>query len=521
MLVYEILDHKSHAANDRPAIVFHGLERTFGQLRTRSCQLANALLALAEPGDRVAVLSYNSLEYAEAYYGIPRAGMTMVVINYRLTPAEMASVLSSVSPCVLIVEPDFLDVVDYLRATVGSVRHILITGATAAGGYEDLVGNASAHPPAIVPSVDDVAWLLFTSGTTGLPKSAMLTHRNIVAGVVNSSLCWGTGQYKSLLLPWPMYHIAGYAMLEMHLHGNTVHLLRKFDREEFLTQIQERRITDITLAPTMISMLLEADAKDIDLSSIEHVYYGSAPMPLTTLREAMKRLPGARFRCGYGMTEAAGLVMYLSDTDHELAARTGDPLLGSVGRAMPLTAIKVVDGQGKEVPTGEVGEILIKGDQVITAIWQGGDIPPQPVPGGWFATGDLGRFDDRGYMYIVDRSKDMIISGGENIFSKEIEDILYQLPEVAQAAVFGVPDEYWGENVVAALRLKPGSQLTRDAVLAHCRIHLAGYKKPKLILFVDEMPLNPSGKILKRVLREWVSTENFDDLQQSQSGHGT
>jgi acyl-CoA synthetase (AMP-forming)/AMP-acid ligase II len=366
--------------------------------------------------------------------------------------------------------------------------------------------------PATEPeqSHDDApAWLIYTSGTTGRAKGAVLSHRNVVAGVLNTAVSWGYDDEvwpAVSLCPWPLCHIAGYGVLVAHLHADTLVLMRRYDPEGLLALVQEHRVTATTAAPTMLAMLLRHPAfDDYDTSSIRRIGYGSAPMPVTVLREAMRRFPGARFQTGFGMTELSGNVLVHSAEDHVAAAEGRTELLASVGKPMMLSAVRVVDDSGADTAPDEVGELVVRGEQVCSGYWGRPEATAEALRGGWFHSGDLARRDADGYYYIVDRIKDMILTGGENVYSREVEEVLHEHPAVAAAAVVGTPDEVWGERVVAVLEPRAGHHLDVDEVRAFCRARLAGYKCPREVLVVDELPRNTVGKILKRVLRERVT----------------
>jgi acyl-CoA synthetase (AMP-forming)/AMP-acid ligase II len=503
MLISDILDRQADESGQNEALRCDDVLLTFAELRERVVRLSRAVAAATEPGARVAILAENCVEYVEAYYGVPRAGRVLTLLNYRLAAAEMARLVQNADPAILVVGADYLATARELLSAVPNPPRLLVIGeADGEEGFACFREAGAELPDPVRPSDGDPAWLLFTSGTTGTPKGALLTHRNVISGVLDSALAWGLSSPGALLLPWPMYHVAGYAILESHLEGSAVHVMKRFNATDFLTSIQRFAITDVTLAPTMLNMLLEApDSSSYDLSSLRTVYYGSAVMPIEILRAAMHRLPQARFRTGFGMTELSGLAVYLSDADHQRAAQDRPHLLQSVGRPMPLVRVRLVDEDMVDVAQGTVGEIVVRGDQVVTEYWSGAGHPRDAVLDGWLRTGDLGRFDAEGYLYVVDRIKDMIITGGENVFSLEVEAALSSHPEVSLVAAFGVPDTHWGEIVAVAVCRVPGGTVSADELVAHARASLAGYKIPRRIFFVDQMPMNPSGKILKRRLR--------------------
>lgn len=501
-----ISDVAALAARRRPevtALEFEGRSWTFRELYDDVCRLANGLAGHAKPGDRIAILTENNPEYVFAYYGVPLAGMALVFVNYRLSQREIVDLLSDVEPVVMITEAKFLDI----TRAVESVRTIVTVDGPAEGTltYEDLVAGQPTTEPVERPDENAPAWLLFTSGTTGRAKCAVLDHRNVVAGVLNSVVSWkhGVEDPAISLCPWPLCHIAGYGVLVSHVHGDTVVLMRRYDPEQFLAAVQEHRVNSTTAAPTMLAMLLRHPKfGDYDTSSITRVGYGSAPMPVTVLREAMAAFPNAVFQTGFGMTELAGNVIVHGTEDHVAAAAGRPELLSAVGKPMSLSEVRVVDENGEDCPVDQVGEIVVRGDQVLSGYWGGKGA--DSFRDGWFHSGDLARRDAEGYFYIVDRKKDMILTGGENVYSREVEEVLHEHPDVGIAAVIGVPDEVWGERVVAVVEPLAGRTPDPDDVREFCKERLAGYKCPRLVLVVDELPRNTVGKILKRELRDSV-----------------
>jgi acyl-CoA synthetase (AMP-forming)/AMP-acid ligase II len=497
VLLSDIVAYKARGMPDQPALVFGGRSTTYAQLLERIHRVANAFGAVVERGDRVAILAENCPEYVECYYGIPKAGIALTLINYRLHPREMAWILQNSGARVLIVEPPYLDAIKGVRADIPGVERFVVIG----DDYENMVQAAPSSEPDVGTEDTDLAWLLYTSGTTGLPKGAMLTHRNLVTAVANSCIAWSTAEMTAVF-PFPLYHVAGYVVPIIHMVGGTLVLMRAYDPVGLLREVQDNRATDITGAPTMLNMLVQhPDFDRYDVSSVRRIGYGAAPMPAEVVRAVMAKFPAAEFQTGFGMTELGGNVMYFSDADHKRALVANPQLLTSVGKPMPLSTIRVVDDQLCDVGPNEIGELVIQGDQVTSGYWQNPEATKEAFAGGWFHSGDLAKLDEDGYLYIVDRKKDMIISGGENVYSREVEEVIYEHPAVAEVAVIGLPDMTWGENVTAVVTLRKGMEASEEELIEFCRARLASYKKPKAVFFVDELPKNPSGKILKRELR--------------------
>jgi acyl-CoA synthetase (AMP-forming)/AMP-acid ligase II len=506
MRISDVVAFSAERAPDVTALRFEDRTWTYRELHEDVCRFAHALGELAGPGDRVAVLTENNPEYVLAYYAVPLAGMALVFVNYRLAPREVVDVLSDARPTVLVTEDKFLDTARTASAAVDSIKTIVQVESFASL----LEGRPATEPEA--PDEDAPAWLLYTSGTTGRAKGAVLTHRNVVAAVTNAAVSWGYGEEWPAvsLCPWPLCHIAGYGVVVSHLNADTVVLMRRYDPEGFLAAVQEHTVTAVTVAPTMLAMLLRHPSfGSYDTSSITRIGYGSAPMPVATLREGMKRFPNASFLTGFGMTELAGNVLVHSAEDHVAAAEgRRTELLASVGRPMALSAVRVVDEKGVECDPGVVGELVIRGEQVCSGYWERRDATREAFRDGWFHSGDLARKDADGYFYIVDRKKDMILTGGENVYSREVEEVLHHHPGVVAAAVIGVPDEVWGERVVAVIEPVAGSEPGEAEIRAYCQERLAGYKCPRQVRLVPELPRNTVGKILKRELREQFGSQS-------------
>jgi acyl-CoA synthetase (AMP-forming)/AMP-acid ligase II len=511
MLISDIPVMSAHHHPERVAIQFQDRAMTFRELRDRVHRLAQALTGIAAPGDRIAILAENCPEYIECYYAVPSAGMALTFLNYRLSARELTYILANAEPSVLVTEPGYLAIIDEIRPDVPSVKYVVVIGGSGGDmGYEDLLMRGSPEEPANRPGEDEVAWLLYTSGTTGLPKGAMLSHRNVVAAVLNSATRLEAGVAEVCLFPWPLYHVAGFVVPLYHMYGFTLVLMRSYDPGEYLASIERYRVTSASGAPTMLNMLLQ-DPRigDYDLSSLRGMAYGAAPMPAEVLRRAMDRWPGVGFNTVFGMTELSGNVMYFSRAAHENAMKENTGLLRSVGQQLPLARVRVVDDDMNDVPAGEPGELVVKGEQVTLGYWRNDEATREAFRGGWFHSGDIATWDENGFLYIVDRKKDMIVTGGENVYSREVEEVLYSHPAVLEAAVIGLPDEMWGEQVVAVVQARSGSSVSQDELITFCRERLASYKKPRHVVFAGELPKNASGKILKRELRDRLRSKPF------------
>jgi len=437
-------------------------------------------------------------------------GVALQVVLDRLTARELTYIIGNSEPTVLVVEPKYLGAIEQIRDQIPSVRQVVLIEGQAEGciAYEDFIATGEAAEPAARPSEDAMCWLLYTSGTTGLPKGAMLSHRNLLASMMNSMSGWEQFPGEDMnLFTFPLFHVAGYVMPTYHLRKQPVVLLRAFDPQSLLENIQRYRVTNTAMAPTMLALLLEDPNTDRhDLSSVKRFGYGASSMPAEVLRRARAKWPHIGFSTGFGMTELSGNVMFMGRADHERAAEEGLEILRSVGRQMPLARVRVVDENEQDCPPGVSGEIVIKGDQVLTGYWRNPEATQTSFVDGWFHSGDVGRWDQDGYLYIVDRKKDMILTGGENVYPREVEEVLYEHPAVVEVAVVGAPDPKWGEKVVAVVCLRPGAEASEAELIAFTRERIASYKKPKHVVFIETLPKNASGKVLKRELRDAIAS---------------
>lgn len=509
MLISDVPEIAAHHEPDKIALWFEGRSWTFTELRDRCWKLSNAMLTIAKQGDRIAILSENCTEYAECYYGVPGAGMCLTFLNYRLTARELTYIINDNTPSVIIVQPKYLETIRKILPELTSVKTVIVIGGEEEGAisYDALLASGKAKRPSVAIDENDLCWLLYTSGTTGLPKGAMLTHKNLIAAVNNTMASGAEALPDEVpLFMFPLFHVAGYVMPMYHLRTWTVVILGAFDVMSLLHAVQQYKVTSAPMAPTMLAMLLENPAlKDYDLSSLRGFAYGASSMPLEVLRKGFKAFPGRSFATGFGMTELAGNVMALSKQDHVRAAELGLPIISSVGKQMPLSRVRVLLDDNTDAPPGVPGEIVIKGDQVLKGYWNNPKATEASFIDGWFRSGDVGRFDENGYLYIVDRKKDMVLTGGENVYPREVEEVLYQHLAILEVAVFGTPDPKWGESVVAALVLREGQTVTAAEITAFCRERIASYKKPKFVCYLPALPRNASGKVLKRELRDLIA----------------
>ncbi|MFE2999256.1 long-chain fatty acid--CoA ligase [Nocardia sp. NPDC059246] len=503
--------HRSAAHTpDQPATICGERVRTFSEHVDRVARLAGGLRGLGvRAGDRVGILSLNTDRYIEALFAIPWADAVLNPVNTRWSAAEIAYSLQDSETKVLIVDDVFVSIVPQLRELAPGLTTVVHAGdnPTPDGlvGYERLIVESERIPDAR-RSGDSLAGVFYTGGTTGAPKGVMLTHTNLLAAAFGG-LAWRNNILHSnsprALHVAPMFHLADFAFLMMTtIIGGTNIALPTFIPDKVAATIEQHRVTDTVLVPTMIQMLVDNPAIEChDLSSLRSLIYGASPISPALLSRATKAFPDADFFQVYGMTELAAAATMLQASDHHDPDRRR-----SAGRAMPSSEIRIVDESDGEVSVGTVGEITVRGGQVMPGYWRKPAETAAALRNGWLHTGDAGYLDSEGYLYIVDRFKDMIISGGENVYSTEVENALAQHPAVAASAVIGIPDTQWGETVHAVVVLKPHWSVTTDELQGHVKSLIAGYKVPRSIDFVTELPVSGAGKILKRALREAYET---------------
>ncbi len=483
---------------------------SYEQFYERVCRLANGLADLGlQPGERIAVLMLNCHRFLELYYACALGGYVIVPLNVRWGVKEFGYALQDCSPKVFmldaVVAQHLAPFVEQLRLL--GIEHFLFASEGAVPtnmlAYEALLQRASSAPPHVKIGEDDLAGLFYTSGTTGEPKGVMLTHKNLVMNAYHAQIAIRFYADSVYLHAAPMFHLAdGAATYTVTWNGGTHAFIPRFDPADLLRAVTEYRVTTTVLVPTMINMLINhPDIAKSDLSSLHQIMYGASPIPPELLRRAMGVLQ-CKFQQGYGMTEAAPLVSVLTAEDHERALHENERLLTSAGRPILGVTVRIVDDQDRDVSVGEVGEIIVRGPNVMKGYWQKPAQTEKALRGGWYHTKDMARADGEGYLYIVDRKDDMIITGGENVYSTEVEAVLYEHPKILEAVVIGVPDEHWVEAIKAFVVPKPNADLTEAEVIAHCKAVLSRYKVPRSVEIVSELPKSGTGKILKSVLRE-------------------
>lgn len=489
--------------------------RTTTHIQTlgRVSRLAGALRECGvAAGDRVAMLAVNSDRYLETILATAWADAVTVPLNIRWSVKEIAYVLVDAAIHHLVVDDTFVAVVDELRTEYSGLEVVVHCGdgRTPPGmlAYETIIAGAAGIDDAHRRG-DAVAGLFYTGGTTGFPKGVMLSHRNLLTSATSCAAIGGEAAHRRVLHAAPMFHLADLSSMLVHLLlGSTHVMVPSFEPIETLTAITDHRITDCVLAPTMIQMLADHPQRTaFDTSSLQNIMYGASPISEALLIRARSAFPSASFVQGYGMTELSPAATLLHDEDHDHPVRRR-----SAGRAAPHALVRVVDSDDNEVPRGTIGEIVVAGDHVMLGYWNKPAETAEALRGGWMHTGDGGYMDDDGYLFVKDRIKDMIISGGENVYSIEVENVVAKHPSVAQCAVIGVPDGIWGERVHAVVRLVQGAVLTLDELREHSKKEIAGYKVPRSLTVVDSFPTSAAGKIIKRELRrQYVSSASITD----------
>jgi long-chain acyl-CoA synthetase len=506
--IAQLLRRAVQTAPRRIATEFSGRTRNWGEFGDRVARLSGALKKLGvAAGERVGVYALNGDRYLECLFAAPWGGFVVVPINTRLAPPEAEFWLADSECVALFVDETFAEIAASLRPKLPHLRHMIYIGEGPAPqglhDYEALIADSAAAADAGAGG-DDLAALFYTGGTTGRSKGVMLSHRNIVANALNTAPAFGGDEDTIYLHAAPMFHAADNAVNFVVTAEGGKHLfMPRFDPGLFLKMVAEKRITATLIVPTMINMVIHhPDIETTDTSSLKRMVYGASPMPEALIRRAFVALPHTGFVQAYGQSEAAPCMSFLLPDRHVVDGPKAGKIK-SAGKAAMGCEIAILDEQGHEAPRGVVGEICGRGDNVMQGYWRQPELTQKALRGGWLHTGDGGMMDEDGFVYVVDRMKDMIVSGGENVYSAEVEQALYQHPDVAECAVIGVPDPKWGEAVHAIVRLKPGQQAGAEELIAHCHKLIAGYKAPRSVTFRQEpLPLSGAGKILKTELRK-------------------
>ncbi len=500
-----MLRRSAHKHPQKVALVSHeGVEQTYLQIETLSNRFARAFTKLGiKKGEHVAVLSLNCIEELIAFFGIFKLGAVAVPINVRLAAPEMKWIIEHSDATSLIYSKDFETRALELRSGLKRIEHYMLIGEDPPENtfcFKDFLEPGDDKIPQTEVMGDDEAFLLYTAGTTGRPKGVLLTHNSVIWNSVN----WiHNGVYREddrCLQVFPLYHVAAIGSVLTYLHiGGTIYLKKTFDPKDCMETIERERITRWAAAPTVFNMLLQLPGiEKYDTGSVTLIGSGAAIMPVETQRRLGTVFPSAAIFDTYGMTESSGGITTLLPEDFSRKN-------ACVGKEHLNLELRVVDKSGSHVPVDDVGEVIFRGNNLMKGYYKDASATETSIRDGWFYTGDLGRLDEEGFLYIVDRKKDMIITGGENVYPREVEEVLYTHPLIAEAAVIGVPDPRWGEAIKAIVALEAGAASSEREIIDFCRKKIGGFKCPKSVEFVNELPKNPAGKILKKELKKRFS----------------
>ena len=490
---------------DRTALVFEGARLTHRDLNAQVNRLANALAARGiGKADKVAILGENSARYLVAYFAAAKLGACVVPLNFRLSDDELGHIVSDSEAGLLFAGDGYEQRAAALCERVGFAGPVVTLEKASAGldSLDDLVRDSPETEPASAVEENDLAVLLYTGGTTGLPKGVMLSHRNLMTAVTAMAVISGVRHTDSTCFVLPLFHVSIWPVLLLLMAGGKVVINRKPDLGEILRLIQDERCSHVNLVPTVYTWLMEYPlAGQYDLSSLELLTYAGSPFPPENLKRCIERF-GPLFAQGYGSTETAGgPVTYLPMEDHQVSG-PGSRLLASAGKPALCSEVRILDENGAPLPPGEIGEVAVRGRHVMLGYWKNPELTARTLRDGWLHMGDMGYLAEEGYLFLVDRKADMIVTGGENVYPQETENALYEHEAVLECAVVSAPDPTWGERVQAVVVLKPGAQATAEELIVHCKSRLAGYKCPKSILFRDALPKTPIGKILRKDLKQ-------------------
>jgi long-chain acyl-CoA synthetase len=487
---------------DRLGFIDGDYTATFGEHLDRVGRLANALLGLGvSSGDRFAVMALNSHQFLECYHAAFLGAGVINPLNLRLAPKELEYILSDSGTKVCFTDAFFAPIIDKVRAAVG-LEHVVMIGSGDAphdAAYEDLLANATSSIPD-EPEEDDPVVLMYTGGTTGLPKGVLLDHRAEMLNVYHVNQLWSFRADDVFLHQTPMFHAASMGgMLGVPSGGGQSVFLPLFDPGRVMELAEQHNVTATVMVPTMIGMMLNhPEFRPERLASLRMLTYGASPMPAALLDRLLDLFPNLDIYQGYGMTEASAVLTALGPEEH----RAGGPRLQSAGLPLPGIALSIQDPEGNILSPGETGEVCARAGNFMREYWNKPDATEDAFRGGWYHSGDAGYLDEGGYLFLVDRVKDMIVTGGENVYSVEVENAIASHPEVVQVAVIGIPSDKWGEAVHAIVVVEEGAEVSEDAIIAHCREWIAGYKVPKSVEFrAEPLPLSGAMKVLKRDLR--------------------
>ncbi|MBU2648998.1 AMP-binding protein [bacterium] len=487
---------------EKTAFVFDGQRKSYSDLNARVNKLANGLLGLGlKKRDRVGLLFHNSFEYVESYLALYKAGLVWVRLNARANDKELCKMLEDSQAKALIYGPQFKET----GAILGSnLRWVVSRDRIDDLNYDNLIGASSSNEPVTDIDLEDISDIWYTSGTTGVPKGIMIIHRNIVTCTqLLLSDVYDIKAGDKFLTPGALSHAGSVRVLPFIARGATCYLHSRFDPVSVFNDIERERITDLALVPTMLVALMDhPERRNFDLSSLKRITYGGSPMPVERIKEAID-IFGPILSQAFGQAESIISITHLPKEEH---IPNDDPKwekrLSSTGREFPGVRVRVVNDEGQDLKPGQKGEIITRSDLVMKGYWNMPDKTSETIKNGWLYTGDIGYLDDDGYLYLVDRKNDKIISGGLNVFPREVEEVLSAHPSVGQVSVFGKEDQKWGEVITAAVVLRDGKEANEKELIEFCKKNLSSYKSPKHIYFVDDLPKNAYGKTQRHELKK-------------------
>ncbi len=502
---------------DRTAVVFEGTRYTYAEFNARINRCAHALLGLGcSKGDRLAVMADNCAKYLEAYFAAAKLGMSVTPLNVRLGDDEIVFIVNDSESTLFMVGDGYEERLANIRGKLSSVEGYVAFDNAFPGfdAYEELLADASTDEPApdrYDVDEDDLAILMYTGGTTGTPKGVMLSHRNVLLSGIAPALQAGVGKDDSTCFVLPIFHVSWWPVLMMLLIGGKVCINRRPDLDAIFRLIQDEKCTHLNLVPTIYGwMVNHPNVHQYDLSSVKLFTYAGSPFPAEILKRCIRAF-GNRFAQGYGATETAGAAITMLDTTDHCLEGDKAKYLASAGKPGMFSRVRIVDEHGRTLRPSEIGEVCVRGPHIMKGYWKNPTLTAEVLKGGWYHTGDLGYADQDGFIYLTDRKADMIISGGENVYPKEVEDVIYTHPAVRECAVVSSPAEGWGEIVHAVVVLKDGQSATAQEIIAHCKHTLAGYKCPKAVSFWDDLPKTIIGKITKKEIKRtfWAGRERM------------
>ncbi|MFC2036295.1 class I adenylate-forming enzyme family protein [Chloroflexota bacterium] len=509
----EFLSIATAICPDKTAIVFEGNRYTFNQLNERVNRLGNALSNLGvQKGDRVAMLQVNTSQCVEAYFAIARIGAIYVPLNFRAKGNELVYMLNSSESVAILVGSRYIELVNSIKPEISTVNTFISLDSKQDGYnyYEEIIKAASDDEVFTDIGDEDTTILMYTAGTTGFPKGVMLPHNSFSIYVLENVTPADPVSEDSNILTVPLYHVAGIqAMMAAIYGGRTLVMERQFEAKEWMGLVQAEKVNRAMMVPTMLKLLIDnPEFSSFDLSSLKVITYGAAPMPIEVIKKAIELFPGISFINAFGQTETASTITTVPPDDHDLSGTEAENAiklkhLSSIGKPMADVEMKVISEDGLDLPQGDVGEIVARGPRVMSGYWKDEEKTDKTIDkDGWVHTGDIGYMDEDGYFYLAGRATDMIIRGGENISPEEVEGVLLSYPKIEDGAIIGVPDDEWGEVPMAVVVVKEGEEVTAEEIMEYCRVNLASFKRPRSVVFTDELPRNPMGKIIKKQLRE-------------------